>query len=103
MIANASMVFHAGGRTVASMGNRSSGRRRGRRVFLNQITTYPLTNSLTSSQSKSLPQTPALRPPPPETPPTAAEYPYTDFEPRQSSPAPSPPRSPPQGTLHENL
>src|SRR5580700_4578622 len=34
MMAKASMVFHAGGRTVASIGNRSPAGRRGRRVFL---------------------------------------------------------------------
>src|ERR1700719_2782861 len=51
---------------------------------------------LTSYQSISPPQTPALRPPLLETPPTVAEYPYTDFEPRQSSPAPSLPQSPPR-------
>src|SRR5260370_35460119 len=34
MKANASMVLHAGGRTVASMGNRSAAGRLGRRVFL---------------------------------------------------------------------
>src|SRR5258708_19686817 len=33
-MAKASKVFHAGGRTVASMGNRSPARPRGRRVFL---------------------------------------------------------------------
>src|SRR5580658_2925696 len=33
MMANASTVFHAGGRTVASIGNRSRAGRRGRRVF----------------------------------------------------------------------
>src|SRR6266852_716226 len=55
----------------------------------------PNSNSLTSSQSKSPPQTPTLLPPPPEKPPTAEEYPCTDFEPTQSSPVPSPPQSPP--------
>src|ERR1035438_1614432 len=34
MIPNASRVFHAGGRTVASMGNRSPAGLQGRRVFL---------------------------------------------------------------------
>src|ERR1700674_359579 len=34
MMAKASMVFHAGGRPVASIGNRSLGRPQGRRVFL---------------------------------------------------------------------
>src|SRR5258706_16451412 len=33
-MAKASKVFHAGGRTEASMGNRSPARPRGRRVFL---------------------------------------------------------------------
>src|ERR1700732_133493 len=44
---------------------------------------------LTNPHPTPPPQTQALRPPLPETPPTAVEYPYTDFEPTQSSPAPS--------------